>query len=282
MSATLVAAVLLATLVLASVGDATFAGDNGLIAFTSESKRVYTVEPDGSDVEQVTDEGTEDDPSFSPDGKTIVLTTKGSIQAPHLVTVDAGGGDLTDIPGTKAANDPTFSASGTRIAFSQRDNAVVTIDVDGGHPKTVVKKDALSPAFSPAGPQITYIGETKHNSRNVFTVDANGKHPSQLTSFKHTYADAPSFSPDGEQIVFSAQDRAGSEIWVMNANGSHLKAITDTHKVDEARPVFSPDGELIAYDDSNDIFTIDAGGGDPVQVTNSGQYDHGPAWQPLP
>ena len=265
------------TVSLAAQSHATFPGDNGLIAFGTTSKGIYTIEPDGSDVAPIVTGSASFAPDFSPDGKTVVFDTKGLDLAPHLAIVPADGGKFEDIPGTKAAYDPSFSASGDRIAYEHKGD-IITIDVDGGHPKRVVKGDSHSPSFSPVGPQITYSAETKHNSINVFTVNANGRHRKQLTSFNHVWAESPSFSPDGKQIIFSAD----GEIYVMKSNGSDQHAITHTRKVDESRPVFSPDGKLIAYDDSDNIFTMDADGAYPVQVTDGGKFDHGPSWQPLP
>lgn len=275
------AATATAALVLAGPSEATFPGSNGLIAFTGKDQDIYTAAPDGSGVKRLTGTTNSFSASFSPDGKTIVLSSKGADLAPHLAMIDADGGTLRAIPDTKAAYDPSFPASGTRIAYASK-GRITTIDLDGTHPNTVVKRKASSPSFSPTGPQITYITDTKNNSKNVFTVDANGKHRTQLTSFEQTYADAPSFSPDGKQIVFSAETRTSAEIWVMRANGSHLHAITDTPKVDESRPAFSPDGTMIAFDADQDIFTMNATGGDPVQVTATRQTEYDPDWQPLP
>ena len=71
--------------------------------------------------------------------------------------------------------------------------------------------------------------------------------------------DHPSFSPDGQRIVF---DRAG-EIWVMNRNGSGQTNLSNTggllnSNFDDSNPSFSPDGQRIVFErDDTDPNTFD-------------------------
>jgi Tol biopolymer transport system component len=276
-----VAATLVIGLAAASTGQATFPGANGRIAVMSESKAIFSVEPDGSGLTQITTGTATADPAFSPDGKTLALVSKESGGlASSLVTVDAQGGDLEVIPGAKPASDPSFSASGTRIAYESK-GAIKTVDLDGSHEKTVVKNVVGFAEFSPAGPKIAYVDETPHNTRNIFLIGANGKHRTQLTSIDKGWAGGPALSPDGKQIVYSVQTRQ-TELWVMDADGSHAHAITDTHGVDEEAPAFSPDGRQIAFGADGAIEMMDASGGTPVKVIDDSERFFEPSWQPLP
>jgi dipeptidyl aminopeptidase/acylaminoacyl peptidase len=95
----------------------------------------------------------------------------------------------------------------------------------------------------------------------IFRVNADGTDLERLTDPGSpngpTAADdfTPSWSPDGQRIVFLRSDQsgdypAGNEGWptdlmVMNADGSDLHTIRSGHSVEN--PVWSPDGRAIAF-----------------------------------
>ena len=57
---------------------------------------------------------------------------------------------------------------------------------------------------------------------------------------------SPSYSPDGEKIVFNS-DRSGSpQLYIMDKDGSNIKRISKGKGV-YGNPVWSPRGDLIAF-----------------------------------
>ena len=52
--------------------------------------------------------------------------------------------------------------------------------------------------------------------------------------------EAPSWSPDGSQIVFSAQGTSALDLFIMNANGSNPQPLSTTATFDRA-PAGLPD-----------------------------------------
>jgi hypothetical protein len=98
----------------------------------------------------------------------------------------------------------------------------------------------------------------------------------------------PSWSPDGEQIVFRGNPVSGSGIYVVNRDGSDLHRLTVGH---HSCPTFSPDGTQIMYLDSRtgtnpyisnegDIYAMDADGSNPRNLTNSGDIEWCGSWSP--
>jgi Tol biopolymer transport system component len=97
------------------------------------------------------------------------------------------------------------------------------------------------------------------------------------------YDGAPSWSPDSQRLVFSAERDGQTDILVMSADGTGRRTLT-THAAEDGAPTFSPDGRRIAFETSRDgnfeIYTMDAEGHSLVRVTNHAATDRSPAWSP--
>lgn len=82
----------------------------------------------------------------------------------------------------------------------------------------------------------------------IWIVRSNGTGMRELTPGPGI-DEAPAFSPDGKQVVFSRTLRAisrKSELYVVNTNGGELTRLT-LNGVEDVNPVFSPDGSQIAF-----------------------------------
>ncbi len=120
----------------------------------------------------------------------------------------------------------------------------------------------------------------------------------QVTPIASGYDNFPLWSPRGDLIMFSRQDKGDYEIWTIRPDGSGLKQLTHTPGND-AHMAWSPDGTHIlfastrmgfkdeaTYTDSpqpyGEIFVMRADGSDVQQLTDN-QWEEGtPAWQPTP
>jgi acylaminoacyl-peptidase len=88
---------------------------------------------------------------------------------------------------------------------------------------------------------------------HIFVVPADGGTPRQLTSGQFNHGGPLSFTPDGSELVFSANrqenwelDPRESEIYSIALEDGELKQLTDRDGPD-GQPVVSPNGRLIAY-----------------------------------
>lgn len=97
--------------------------------------------------------------------------------------------------------------------------------------------------FSPDDRKILFNRRESGDDFKIYVIDVEGGETIQLTS-ESTEEGYPSWSPDGETIVFAsdrAQASGETDLYVMNASGGDVRRLTD-HPGKDADPFFSPDG----------------------------------------
>ena len=103
----------------------------------------------------------------------------------------------------------------------------------------------LSPVVSPDGRYIVFQSCRNPNTDrtfNIWRVDADGGNPLQLT--RGTYDSEPVFSPDGESVIYVAEDGHVPKLRRVPINGGDAFPLTDEFS---QHPTFSPDGKMLVY-----------------------------------
>ena len=193
-----------------------------------------------------TEDGVETFPSLSPDGKWIVYAADEQQSGQTDILLRAVGGQTTiNLTKDSKVNDtqPAFSPDGERIAFrSARDGGGLFVMGRTGESVRRLTTEGFTPSWSPDGTSIVYGSETVTNAVGRSTV-------SSLSI-------------------------------VSTASGERRRLTT----ADAIQPSWSPHGQRIAYwglaDNSpqRDLWTVAAGGGEPVRLTNDASYEWSPAW----
>jgi Tol biopolymer transport system component len=182
--------------------------------------------------------------------------------------------------------------SGPGVNNPEGDSEIFAMKPDGKGIEQITTNPSVD--FGPAWPgegdgvRIAYTGT--HDGNSEIYMRAQGGSLIRLTNNAANDTDA-AFSPDGEQIAFLSDRGGNTDIYVMDAkdsdndgNGDNLARFTDNAAFD-GDPAWSPDGNQIAFTSTRDggsfqIYVMNAGGTDEVNVTNTQANDSQPNWSP--
>ena len=131
--------------------------------------------------------------------------------------------------------------------------------------------------------QIAFINPYKKDSNEVFIVDADGRGKSQLT-FSKTLKISPSWSCDGNNLVFSSLNDNQWSLAMVNVNTGQTQEITRWSGLNGA-PSFSPvQKDIIAFsstrDGNSEVYSYRTDGKRLRRLTNHYGIDSSPAWSP--
>jgi Tol biopolymer transport system component len=239
--------------------DPSWSPDGTRLAFGSDRDgdlEIYVLDVSTGEERQVTDDPADDvSPAWSPDGTRLAFVSQRD-GGTHLYLVDADGDEAKGSHVTRLTSgevshyDPAWSVDGTQIYFA-RDPVdgvehpdVYVLNVPSasqpdppppapwGEPGSI----GYQPAPSPDGESIAFVS-TRGDVSQVFVANADGSEVRQVTTDPAPKSN-PSWSPDGQRIVFSAGDEK-NDLYVMNADGTGLQQITETPG-DNVTPAWNP------------------------------------------
>jgi Tol biopolymer transport system component len=225
--------------------------DGTRIAFWLEDQAVYVMRADGSNLHAVTAPGGQ--PAFTPDGHHLVYECRNCTGGGGIFLMRADG---SDAPGLRLSRnpfpdagdgDPQVSPDGQTVTFVRHKvdgelQALFAVDIDGTNLRKIAPyklEVGIKHDWAPDGSQIVitpYADFPDDRFPSVATINPDGSGLQFLTSPTHgdVASFAGSYSPNGEWIVFRAQDvnRERFRLMKMRPDGSDRTLI--------ARLPFSP------------------------------------------
>jgi Tol biopolymer transport system component len=169
--------------------------------------------------------GEEDDPAWSPDGRSIAFEEDGDIWV-----MSADGSHARRITlGPYPCTSPAWSPDGARIAYVALKHRyggrgqIFVMNANGSDQRRLVS-DAGSdtdPAWSPDGQSIAFAHDAWTNGLpglpTIWVTRADGSGGRSL----RRRGSQPAWSPDGKRIVFAGTGGSEGALHVIDADGSH-------------------------------------------------------------
>jgi Tol biopolymer transport system component len=220
--------------------------DGNTIVFELEQKAsagVALMSASGANVRTLTPKGFQGQPSFSPNGRSIVYErdiAEGNNGVWVMRADGSGNRRLTRNPFGCCDTDPNFSPDGTLVTFVRikRDHelqALFAIRRDGRGLRQLTPYSwevAIKHDWAPDGKLIVLTTNADfvrpRESANLVTIHPDGSRVTRLTTFTggKKNAFAGSFSPDGKQIVFRLEQGDKSSLAVVGRDGKGLRRLT--------------------------------------------------------
>lgn len=229
------------------------------------------------------------DPRLSPDGSTVAFVV-GSVDgetnayrsAVWLAAVDGAEPPRRFTAGEKNDADPRWSPDGSQLAFvsdrAGKQSQLYVMPAAGGEPRklTSLKEDVTQAVWSPDGTRIAFVSRVRDAAYDE--DDTGRRRPRRITRLQYKL-DSVGWTVDRRRHLF-----------VVPADGSAAPVqLTDGDYEDRA-PSWSPDGRTIAFISArhedwdlamvDDVYLVDAAGGEPRRLTGGGGTIGSVSWAP--
>ncbi|MBN1230448.1 MAG: protein kinase [Anaerolineales bacterium] len=287
-------------------------GGNGKLVFASIAEgakrpQIYSMNPDGSELFQVTDESMGAcQPDLSPDGTQIVFISPcikplEAYDGSGLFMINSDGTNLNALPSSLSGDyDPDWSPDGKRIAFtSLRDGntpQIYSLNIETNEVISLSHSHSsdYQPAWSADGEEILFVTSRVGPTQIWFMEKTGAPDWSVITRTESlegpTYTNTdPAWSPDKSTIIFTRASSSSLPFlkFVFWEDGTKERGWVEKRVTSEVWPmqeaVFSPDGKWIAFEGypdgtEHDIYVMTINGTNLQIITLPDAYDFDVSW----
>jgi len=196
-------------------------------------------------------------------------------------TLPDGTKHVIEHEGSIGVSDPAWSSDGSKIAFTTGIDCdclfqVEILDLNENKVKNIPASvnTAAWPAWAPDGSKIAFAARIDDRA-GIFLLDITTNTLIDLTN-ELSMGREIAWAPDGKKFTFSS----GMYTYIINADGTNKKRLT----TDGNNSSWSPDGKKIVFDSERDgnseIYVMNAGGSNQINLSNNPANDTDPVWSP--
>jgi TolB protein len=181
-------------------------------------------------------------PSFSPDGRKLVITLGGVDGNPDIHVLDITSRQSKRLTTHRAIDtEGTWSPDGRYIYFtSDRSGGpqVYRISANGGTPERITFEGSYNarPRLSPDGKKLAMVHNDRGNYR-IAAMDLENKN--LLVLSKGQQDESPSFAPNSDILIYATRQRGDGVLETVSADGL-IRQKMESGQGDVREPVWSP------------------------------------------
>jgi TolB protein len=210
---------------------------------------------------------------------------------------------LTTPSGSASDQNPAFGQDGEVVYFTRflegyndGPSEIYLLDYRDGEVERIVSAEDSDNVILPGSSWNTATGRIafssdREDTDEIWTMNEDGGDLFRVTYSENGYALEPSFSADGQWIVFergreTVEGEPMGSLWKVRTDGTELRQLTDGVMYDDRQPNWSPVDQRIVFqrrepgsDDWN-LFIVDADSEVVEQVTSDEWSDTDVSWSP--
>jgi len=192
----------------------------------------------------------------------------------------------------KGKRDPVFAKEGRELLYSVDTSPYyvqmvsLAMDTKGAEPVAIHEegqRHQMCMAFSSDERHIAFTQCTGNLAGRLVIRDQEAKKDFEIKHAGRGGYRAPTFSPDGQRVIYAFAETGPQQLWSVNIEASDKQQLTESEGISNW-PTFTPDGKRLVYSNSREnnyeIYSMDPNGKNETRLTKNGFMDIRPRVSP--